>query len=512
MKKTEIIETDAGKIQGYIDNDILVFKGIPYAEPPIGELRLNAPVLKYSWEGLLEAQEISPVVPQPISPLTPKPYPKQDEANSLTLNICTPGIDEKKHPVMVWIHGGSFLFGSGSSINVSNFVRRGNVVVVTINYRLGAFANLVLPNAPGNIDMLDQITALTWIRRNIEFFGGDPGNITIFGVSAGGQSACILMTMPKARGLFHRAIAQSGRSAPQSYKFSERQTATRWLLEELNLKQGDLENFRKLPFEKIAEASAIVQQKARMEGIYLAFGPYLDGKNLPEHPLKVINKGINKDIELIIGTNLEEWKLWHLFDPNFKELEVNTLPRVMKKALRNIGEDESTANYIINTYKNSREENNLPSKPQDIYDAFITDLRWHFPAVKFAEAHSNFQKNTYMYLFSWQSTFQDGKYGAMHGLETSFVFNTFTDIDYAMVPKRTNETEILSGKMMDAWTSFAKIGIPNHENIPEWPQYDIKKRSTIIFDNDIKIWEDPLKDERELWNNMKLWTEFYKSK
>jgi para-nitrobenzyl esterase len=508
LKKTKIIETDAGKIQGYFDNELLVFKGIPYAEPPIEKLRLKAPVLKNSWEGLLEAQEFSPIVPQPISPLAPKPYPKQDEANSLTLNIWTPSIDEKKYPVMVWIHGGSFLYGSGTSINVSKFVQRGNVIVVTINYRLGAFANLVLPDAPGNIDMLDQISALTWIRRNIEFFGGDPENITIFGVSAGGQSVCILMAMTEAKGLFHHAIAQSGRAAPQSYKLSDRKIVTKWLFEELNLKPDDLEKFRKLPYKKIAEASAIIQQKARINRMYLAFGPYIDGKVLPEHPLKVINKGINKDIELIIGSNREEWKLWHLFTPNFKELESNVLPRVIEKVLNYNGEDNITTDLVINTYRTSREENKLPSKAQDVYDAFITDLRWHIPAIKFAEARSKFQKNTYMYLFSWQSPYQGGKYGAAHSLETSFVFNTHGDKEYGIFPKRSNETEALSEKIMDAWVSFAKVGDPNHENIPKWPQYEIKRRATIVFDNNIKIWEDPLKKERELWNRMRLWANF----
>jgi para-nitrobenzyl esterase len=390
--KTEIIVTDAGKIQGYIDNDVLIFKGIPYAEPPIGDLRLKSPVLKQSWEGVLEAHEFSPIAPQPISLLASKPYPKQDEADSLSLNIWTPGIDDEKYPVMVWIHGGSFLYGSSTSINVNNFVRRGKVVIVTINYRLGAFANLVLSDAPGNIDMLDQVAALSWIRRNIESFGGNAENITIFGVSAGGQSVCILMTIPEAKGLFHRGIAQSGRAAPQSYKLSERKTATKWLFDELNLKQDDLENYQTLPFEKIAEASSRVQQKARINGMYLAFGPYIDGKILREHPLKNINKGINKDIELIIGTNFEEWKLWHLFNPNFKELEANVLPRVIEKVLHNISEDEISSDFIINTYKTSRKENSLSSKAQDIYDAFITDLRWRFPAIKFAEAHSKFQK------------------------------------------------------------------------------------------------------------------------
>ena len=201
MKKTEIIETKVGRLQGYMENKIYVFKGIPYAEPPIGDLRLNDPILKESWNGVLNAFEFGPEVPQPISPLTPRPHPKQDEADSLVLNIWTPGIDEEKRPVMVWIHGGAFTTGSGSRVNVINLAKRGNVVLVTINYRLGPLANLVLPNVPGNLDMLDQITALKWIRKNIECFGGNPKNITIFGESAGGQSVCILMAIPKARGL-----------------------------------------------------------------------------------------------------------------------------------------------------------------------------------------------------------------------------------------------------------------------------------------------------------------------
>lgn len=506
--KTEIVNTKTGDLVGNIEKGIFVFKGIPYAEPPVGDLRLAAPVLIEQWEGLLEASKFGPEVPQPISPLTPKPYPKQDEADSLVLNIWTPGIDEENRPVMVWIHGGSFTQGSGSRLNVMNIVKRGNVVVVTINYRLGALANVVLPNVPGNLDMLDQITALKWIGNNIKFFGGDPNNITIFGESAGGQSVCILMAMPKAKGLFHRVIAQSGRAMPQGYKFSDRKMTTEWLLEELNLKADNLEAFRKLPTEKILTASVKVQQKARLNGLYLAFGPYIDGNNLSEHPLKTIIKGFAKDIELIIGTNLEEWKFFHLFIPNFKEIDLDRLPRAIRSALRILGENENKADTVIETYKNSREENGLPAKPQDSIDAFITDSIFHIPAIKFAEAQSNYQKNTYMYLFSWQSTFQEGKFGAGHGLDIPFVFNTFPKQDTWFFPKRSEETELLSAKIMDAWTSFARTGNPNHSGIPKWPQYDIKKRATLVFDKEIKIWDDPLKKEREMWYEMNIWSRF----
>ncbi|MFW9877171.1 MAG: carboxylesterase/lipase family protein [Candidatus Thorarchaeota archaeon] len=508
MKKTEIIETGAGKIQGYIDNNISVFKGIPYAKSPIGELRLNKPVLKESWEGVLDAFEFGPEVPQPISPITPRPYPKQNEANSLVLNIWTPAADDVKRSVMVWIHGGAFTTGSGSRINVINLVKRGNVVLVTINYRLGPLANLVLPNVPGNLDMLDQITALKWIRSNVEFFGGNPNNITIFGESAGGQSVCILMAIPKAQGLFHRVIAQSGRALPQGYKLLERKKVTEWFLERLNLKSEDLKEFRKLPIDQIIKASADVRLKATSEGIYNIFGPFIDGKILPEHPLKVISKGFARDIELIIGTNLEEWKFFHMLNPNFKEIEIERLPQLLKRALQNAGEDVNNVDFIIETYKKSREKNNLSAQPQDIIDAFITDSIFRIPAIKFAEAQSKYQKNTYMYLFSWKSKFMGGKFGAMHGLDIPFVFNTLSKQDGLFNPKSSEETELLSKRMMDAWSSFGRRGNPSHKDIPQWPQYDTNRRATLVFDKDIRIWDDPLNKEREMWYGMKIWSEF----
>jgi para-nitrobenzyl esterase len=510
MKKTEIIETTTGKIQGYIENSISIFKGIPYAESPIGELRFSEPVLKESWDGILDALEFGPEAPQNISPITPQPYPKQDEANCLSLNIWTPANDEEKRPVMMWIHGGGFNQGSGSRVDVINLTRQCNVVLVTINYRLGPFANIVLPGIPGNIDMLDQITALKWIFNNIKFFGGDPSNITVFGESAGGQSVCILMAIPKAKGLFHRVISQSGRAMPQGYKYSDRKTTTKWLLEELNLKSDDLEGLRKIPAEKILQASGKIRPRATLKGMWLPWGPFIDGNILPEHPLKAIEKGFAKDVELIIGSNREEWKFFYMFNPNYKEIEPDALPRLMKRALKNVGEDEDKVDSIIRIYQKSREENFLLTSPQDILDAFNTDSIFRIPAIKFAEAHSKHQKNTYMYLFSWQSKFRGGIYGAMHGLDIAFVFDRFLDHDRGFNPKRTKETKNLSTRIMDAWTSFARTGNPNHKNIPQWPRYDSENRATIVFDNDIRIWNDPLKKEREMWNNMNIWKDFFK--
>jgi len=214
-------------------------------------------------------------------------------------------------------------------------------------------------------------------------------------------------------------------------------------------------------------------------------------------------KGFAKDIELIIGTNLEEWKLFNLLNPNFKETDENKLPKLIKRVLQIYGLDDSNENLIIETYKESREENKLVSKPQDILDAVFTDYIFRIPAIKFAEAQSNHQKNTYMYLFSWRS-----KLGSIHGLDIPFVFNTLSNRAGWFNPGLTPETEKLSMNMMDAWTSFARSGNPSHKNIPEWPQYDIHNRKTIVFDNLVRIWGDPLKKERELWDKSSLWSPF----
>ncbi len=507
MKKTEIINTSTGKIQGTIERDVFVFKGIPFAEPPIGDLRLNAPVPKESWDGVLDAVKFGPEALQPYNLNTPQPRPTQSEEGCLTLNIWTPKIDNEKRPVMVWIHGGSFIYGSGSRpiYYGTNFVHRGNVVIVTINYRLGAFANLFFTEATPNVGMLDQVVALEWIRDNIEKFGGDPENVTIFGESAGGAAVCTLMTMPKANGLFKRVIPQSGAAHPLGFRLNALKQTTEATLDELNIKEDDLEGFRKLSAIDIIKATFRLQRKLFSTGVRLTHGPYVDGEILPQHPLKAISEGYAKEVELIIGSNLEETKFWYQFYPDFKELEPEALPKSLTRSLQGTIEKKYDLDHIINTYRTSRLESKLPANPQDILDAFDTDHRFRIPAVKFAEAQSKHQKNTFMYLFSWRLP---SIYGAMHGLEIGFVFNRFFNVDLPTLPKKSEETELLSKNMMDSWISFARTGDPNHEGIPKWPGYDIEKRSTIVFDKDIKIWDDPMGKEREMWYGMNTWSRF----
>jgi len=508
IKKTKIIDTKTGKLQGYIEEGVQIFKGIPYAEPPIGELRLNAPKSKEPWNDILQALDYKPVAPQPPPFDDYFPPPPQKEADCLNLNIWTPGCDDMKRPVLFWIHGGSHIYGSGRLLNGRNITRRGDIVLVSINYRLGPLGFLYIPGAPINMGQLDQIAALTWVRDNIELFGGDSNNITIFGESAGATSVCTLMAMPKAKNLFHRAISQSCAAQSQGFDIVTGKTTAEMIFKELNLNPDDLDEFRRLPAEKIIEALIKAQEKAFLDQKPLEFWPYIDGEILPQHPIKAIERGYAKDIELIVGTNLEEWKFWRAFEPNFKEIPSSEFRNRIERILNSAGEDGKNIDYIIETYKKSREEINLPITLPEIYEACMTDSIFRIPSIKFAEAQSKHQKNTYMYLFNWKTPFDNGNYGAMHALEISFVFGSFWEDYLFTFPKKTDETEALSEKMMNAWVSFAKTGNPNQNGIIKWPKYDSEKRNTIIFDKNIELWDDPLSKEREMWYEMKHWSQF----
>jgi para-nitrobenzyl esterase len=503
-----IVETRTGKLKGYKHDDVKIFKGIPYAEPPIEELRLNSPKPKRPWKGVLDATEYKAISPQPPPYLDYFPAPPQSEEECLNLNIWTPNCDNSKRPVLFWIHGGAHIRGSGRLLNGRNICCRGNIVLVTINYRLGPLGYMFVPGAPKNIGQLDQIAALEWVRDNIEYFGGDPSNVTIAGESAGGASVCTLMAMPKARGLFQRAISQSGNVLPLGFEFAERKSTTEMIMKEFNLNYTDLDEFRRLPVEELIDGFVEAQLKAFSNQQQLRIYPCIDDESLPQHPIKAIQEGYAKDIELIIGSNLEEWKFWRAFEPNFEELEESQIKERIVRLMQNAGEDENKLEELINTYKKSREEFGSPINMHETYEAFMSDSIFRIPAYKIAEAQSKYQKNTYLYVFKWKTPFNNGRYGAMHALEIAFVFGSFWKDHLWTFPKKTTETETLSQKMMDYWTSFARTGNPNFDGVLKWPQYSTENRETIFFDKKIEIVKDPLQLEREMWYNMKQWSQF----
>ncbi|MHA1933053.1 MAG: carboxylesterase/lipase family protein [Promethearchaeota archaeon] len=501
MKKTKIIEISSGKLQGYIDKGVEIYKGVPYAESPVGDLRFNATEPKKSWNGVLEANKFGPVAPQPTSPFTPQPPPPQSEEDCLTLNIWTPATDDKKRPVMFWIHGGSYKTGSADNYIGIPLVNRGDVVLVVVNYRLGPLGFLYLPDAPNvsaNVGLLDQVEALNWVKENIANFGGDPENVTVFGESAGAGAICCLLGMPTAKGLFSRIIPQSGSTSPLGYQTARAIATTQRLTSLLGIEKDDIDSLRRTTAEEIITAQTKMDQQVLEGGTAFALGysPLVDGKVLPKHPLKAVLDGETKNIEVLHGTNKDEMRLWELWYPKVKNSE--ELFNRMNLRLEPMGQSEEKLREIISIYSETREN------PTEIFSAIITDSFFRVPSIRLAEMQSQNQPDTYMYMFTYPSPIRNGTLGAVHAIELPFVFGTLDmprHVDFKLFPPSNEETEGLSKKMMDSWISFARNGNPNHEEIPEWAQYR-NDRATMMFGKDVKVLNDPYSKERSVWDDI----------
>ncbi|MFX1344797.1 MAG: carboxylesterase/lipase family protein [Promethearchaeota archaeon] len=498
MEEKYIVKTKSGRIKGYFNRGVMKFKGIPYAAPPIGNLRFKPPVPVKPWDKIQDVSNYSPVCPQPPSALEEmfvEPFP-QSEENSLTLNVWTKGLDDKKRTVMFFIHGGAFRTGSGRALDGSRLVLRGDVVVVSFNYRLGPFGFLYMPNVPdvsANVGLLDMVAALKWVRENITQFGGNPEDITIFGESAGAFAVNCLLAMPATKSLFKRAIVQSGYVNKFSCQPSNGIKTYETLLERLGIKKGDIESLRRVPFEKITEKLSSFGDIS--QGV-INFTPTIEKNTLPENPYKAIKNGFAKDIDLFVGSNLNETTMFTRWLAGESNITEERLVRNVNGIMRLIEQDGAKSKELIKVYKKTRKT------PGDIFDAINTDYQFRIPSIRLAEAQSQHQPNTFMYLFAWKTPWEGGKYGAMHALDLSFVFGILTDKNRGIYAKKTEETLKLSEQMMDAWLSFARTGNPNHGNIPQLTPYDLKKRATIIFDKEVTIENDPYSNERTAWVNI----------
>jgi para-nitrobenzyl esterase len=403
---------------------------------------------------------------------------------------------------MFFIHGGAFVTGTGAGLDGSRLAWRGDVVVVSINYRLGVLGFLYMPDeaqAGSNVGLLDMVMALRFVKENISRFGGDPERVTVFGESAGGFAVAALLALPAAKGLFHRAILQSGAAHPLGLNPGAALRAQEKFIETLGLKKVDLPALRRLPAEEIIKAQIAVMPD-RSGGFTadrpLRLGPVVDKQVLPEHPLEAIKKGYTREIEIFIGSNLDETKLWNMWNPEAEKFSEKDLEKAVKTIMDLTGHDERRTNEFIEVYRSSR------NTPRDIMDAVTTDYTFRIPSIRLAENQSAQQKNTYMYLFTWKSPFRGGKYGAMHALELAFVFGVLLSQEVGIFPKRDEETEALSQAMMDTWLAFARTGNPNNPNIPALPPYDREKRATVVFDKIIRIVNDPYGQERAVWGDL----------
>jgi para-nitrobenzyl esterase len=496
-----IVETTHGKIEGSTSDGCFRFLGIPYAAPPVGALRFRPPQPFTPWTGILPAQTAGTACPQPDG-LLPGMAPGPQDENCLFLNVYTPAVDGGRRPVLVWIHGGGFATGSGSQAiyDGTKLATRGDVVVVTINYRLGALgflapraAGLDLEGATDNAGLLDQVAALEWVRDNVAHFGGDPGQVTIFGESAGAMSVCTLLAMPAARGLFHRAIAQSGAAqATQAPETAAR--ATHQVLAELGLDATRASELRAVSAADLVAAQSRATQQLQRD-LFLVFAPVVDPATLPIAPDRAIAAGAAADVPFLSGTTRDEWRLFTFAVPKHYKLEEDVLHKRIAHRLRLLGRGDAGA--LIERYRAERPA----ASPWELFDAIETDRQFRLPAIRLAEAQRRHQEHTYCYLFSWPSPAARGLLGACHAIELPFVFGTLDAAHMARFSGSGPIADALSQRTMDSWIAFARTGRATHGGI-EWPPYDDVQRSTVVLDADSALASDPHSSDRLSWEDV----------
>lgn len=494
-----VVEVETGRLRGTRRGAVSSFRGIPYAAPPVGTGRFAPPLPPAPWTGERDAAAAGPAAPQNPSMLERLLGSERelvtDEAACLTCNVWTPGPDHELRPVLVWIHGGAFVTGSGSVpwYDGSRLAEAGDVVVVTLNYRLGALGFLHLAElggepfaGSGNVGLLDQVAALRWVQRNIAAFGGDPDTVTVFGESAGGMSVGCLLGMPAARGLFHRAVPQSG--AASNVRSSQAATQTAELfLHELGVDHTDVSALRALPVDRILAAQASVAARSGPRG--LPFQPVLDGTVLARPPLEVVADGGAHGVALLAGTTTDEMRLFTAFDPSLAELDAEGLERRLEGLL---GE---RAHEALSVYAAG-----LPgARPADVWAAVLTDSVFRQPAIRLAEAHAAHDARTWMYRFGYPSPAFGGSLGACHAIEIPFVFDNLDAPGASLLTGDGDDRHALARATSRAWLAFARHGDPNHDGLPEWPAYDGERRATMLLEVPPRISDDPEQAQRLLW-------------
>jgi para-nitrobenzyl esterase len=503
--KFVVAETAFGKIRGVDNNGIKIFKGIQYGANTAGANRFMPPAEPADWSGVRDALAYGHSAPQ-RDPAAPPPsgtmtisgsnLPPEGE-DCLVLNVWTPSVGEQstgsKRPVMVWCHGGGFVTGSGSSPDNdgTNLAHRGDVVVVTLNHRLNVlgFANLseFSPDfeTSGDAGMLDIVQALKWVKANIARFGGDPNLVTIFGQSGGGRKVETLLAMPSAKGLFHRAIVESGAAV----RVTGRDVAVRnaeQLLAKLGVDKKNVRELQKLPVEKIMAAYfAVMRDQPAVDPNINGFDPTVDGKILPQHPFYPKASPVSADVPVMIGCTRTEQTLFSMNDPAAFSLN----DADMRGRVKDLLGDRAPA--MIDLYRKI----NPGASPSDLYFLIASDLRYGAPTMFAAQQRAALGKApVYLYYFTWETPVQGGRLKSPHTMEIPFAF------DNVMISARMTgggaDAMALADKISDTWIAFARTGDPNQPKLPHWPAYDAKDRATMVINNVSKVVNDPLREQR----------------
>jgi carboxylesterase 2/para-nitrobenzyl esterase len=483
-------------VRGTVADGAYVFKGIPFAAAPFGANRMRPPQPVAAWIGVRDALAFGPKSPQPAYPpivelLLPELTVSGEDC--LTLNIWSRDLGAARQPVMVWIAGGMFEYhGTGACplYDGSRFARDG-IVCVTINYRVGVEGFLYLDDGIANLGLLDQIAALDWVRANIAAFGGDPDNVTVFGESAGALSIATLLSMPKAEGLFRRAIIQSG----GAYNVTAPATAKRIgfrLAEKLGI-ESTRAAIVATSIDRLLEAQAALRDDMQANPdprfwgevalTFLPWQPVIDGEVVPEPPINRLRAGASANVDVLAGSNMDETRLFLV--PG------GTIDLLTSEALAGtIAGYGLTVEPTIAAYRALHPDASVGELLSDVQ----TDWYWRIPALRLAEAHAANARGarTYMYEFAWRGSPQfEGRLGAAHSMEIPYVFDT--------LGKQTepvhgpNPPQALADRMHRAWVAFAASGDPG------WPRFDLERRTTMHFDVTSAVVDDPLSRERRLW-------------
>jgi para-nitrobenzyl esterase len=507
------VESATGKLRGARADGIASFKGIPYGAPTAGKNRFLPPQKPAAWAGSRDALALAGRAPQnPPAPQRPElatvwgaPDTSAMTEDCLKLNVWTPATGAGKRPVMVWLHGGAFSYGSPNTQRVdgTNLARRGDVVVVSLTHRLNIFGHLHLVEIggadfarSGNAGVLDLVAALEWVRDNIAAFGGDAGNVTIFGQSGGGGKVSALLAMPAAKGLFHRGIVQSG-STIRVNEPARALAVADAVMQQLGLARNQVAELQNLPMERLLGVIAAAEKTLPKPRLPLLerypFGPVVDGVDLPQHPFDPA-PAISDDIPVMIGGTRHEAAIFlagddRIWKRTMTESEARTeLAKVAGDA----------ADRVLAAYRKA----NPGMNPAELALTALTGSNFWIRAVLQAERkQARGKAPVYMYDFAWETPNYGGALKAPHSVDVPFVFDNLDKIGATAGPA---SSRALSAKVADTWIAFARSGVPHHAGIPAWPAYDPTKRATMVFADECRVVDNPDAEAREVWRKVAL--------